>query len=84
MKCWSHYNKHGTSAERNYIHQGQINMVFANHMIEDAIYEFAVKEIAKGQKKDAALKKLSMHDKYSTQLVEDTQILCKGCKMAKQ
>eukprot|EP00804_Cyclotella_cryptica_P010824 CCRYP_008760-RA/>CCRYP_008760-RA protein AED:0.09 eAED:0.26 QI:0/0/0/1/0/0/2/0/511 len=40
-----------------------------------------VKEIALAQTTDATLKKLKKHDKYSTQLVEDTQLLCKDGRM---
>ena len=38
-------------------------------------------EIAQAQKDDAVLMKLSTCDKYSTQLIEDTQVLCKDGKM---
>ena len=56
-------------------------MVFANRSKEDAIYPLTGKEIAQAQKDNAVLKKLSKHDKYSPQLVEDTQLLCKDGKM---
>ena len=58
--------------------QEQMNLVFANHSKEDVIYPLTVQEIAQAQKLDASLKKLK--DKYLTQLVENTQILCKGGK----
>ena len=61
--------------------QKQINVVFANRSKEDVIYPLTVKEITQAQKDDAVLKKLSKTDKYSTQLVEDTQVLCKDGKM---
>eukprot|EP00804_Cyclotella_cryptica_P029109 CCRYP_005276-RA/>CCRYP_005276-RA protein AED:0.40 eAED:0.40 QI:0/0/0/1/0/0/2/0/67 len=64
MKCWCHYTKQS------------INLVFANRSDEDVIYHLTVKEIAQAHTTDAALKKLSKHDKYSTQLVENTQLLC--------
>ena len=47
---------------------------FANHSKEDVIYPLTVKEIAQTQKDDAVLKILHKHDKYSTQLVVDTQV----------
>ena len=56
------------------------NMVFANRSKEDVIYPLTLKEIAQAQKHDAVLKKLSKTDKYSTQLVENTQVLCKDGK----
>ena len=56
-------------------------MVFANRSKEDVIYPLIVKEIAQAQKDDPVLKKLSKIDKYSTQLVEDTQVLCKDGKV---
>jgi hypothetical protein len=51
-------------------------MVFANVSKEHAVYSYTVKEIAQAQNEDKVLKKLSKHDKYSTRLVEDTQVLC--------
>ena len=71
---------HATSEEDTYNHKQQINMVFANCSEEDVTYTLTVKEIAQAQKVDAVLKKLSKHDKYSNQLVEDTQLLCKDGK----
>jgi hypothetical protein len=56
-------------------------MVFANRSEEDVIYPLTVKEIAHAQEDDLVLKKLSKTDKYSTQLVEDTPVLCKDGKM---
>jgi hypothetical protein len=44
-----------------------MNMVFANRSDKDVINPFTIKEIAQGQKDDAALKKLRTHDKYSFQ-----------------
>ena len=58
-----------------------MNLGFANRSKEDVIYPFTVKEIAQAQKDDTVLKKLSKTDKYSTQLIEDTHVLCKDGKM---
>jgi hypothetical protein len=68
---------HAPIEESTINHQHQINTVFANHSEEDVIYPLTVKEIAQAQEDDFILKKLSKTDKYSTQLVEDTHILCK-------
>jgi hypothetical protein len=58
------------------------NMMFINHGKGDVIYPLTAKEIAQAQKDNAVLKKLNKTDKYSNQLVEDTQVLCKDAKMA--
>jgi hypothetical protein len=56
-------------------------MVFANCIEEDVFYPLIVKEIAQAQKVNAVLKKLSKTNKYSPQLVEDTQVLCNDGKI---
>ena len=56
-------------------------MAFAHHSKEDVIYPLTVKEIALAQERDLVLKKLTKMDKYSTHLVEDTEVLCKDGKM---
>eukprot|EP00804_Cyclotella_cryptica_P013230 CCRYP_007019-RA/>CCRYP_007019-RA protein AED:0.32 eAED:0.32 QI:0/-1/0/1/-1/1/1/0/118 len=76
-KCWCHYTEHASSADSTSDHQESINLVFANAATKDVIYPLTVKEIAQAQTTDATLQKLSRHDKYSTQLVEDTHLLCK-------
>eukprot|EP00804_Cyclotella_cryptica_P022685 CCRYP_012486-RB/>CCRYP_012486-RB protein AED:0.36 eAED:0.36 QI:30/-1/0/1/-1/0/1/0/89 len=80
-KCWCHYTEHASSANSTSTHQDSINLVFANRSDEDAIYPLTVKEIAQAQATDATLERLSRHDKYTTQLVEDTHLLCKDGKM---
>ena len=72
---------HAPTEESTITHQHQINMVFANRSKEDVIYPLTVMEIAQAQEDDLVLKKLSKTDKYSTQLVEDTQVWCKDDKM---
>jgi hypothetical protein len=72
---------HATSANNTYDHQEQLNMEFTNRIDEDVIYPLTVTEIIQAQKHDASLKKLYKHDKYSTQLVEDTEVLCKEGKI---
>ncbi len=61
--------------------QHQMNMVFANHSKEDVIYPLTVKDIALAQERDLVLKKLTKMEKYSTHMVEDTEVLCKDGKM---
>eukprot|EP00804_Cyclotella_cryptica_P000397 CCRYP_008717-RA/>CCRYP_008717-RA protein AED:0.29 eAED:0.29 QI:0/0/0/1/0/0/2/0/315 len=80
-KCWCHYTEHESSADSTSDHQESIHLVFANRSDEDVIYPLTVKEIAQAQTTDATLKKLSRHDKYSTQLVEDTHLLCNDGRM---
>jgi hypothetical protein len=82
MKCWCHYTMHAPTAESTYTHQHQMNMVFTKCSKEDVIYPLRVKEIAQAQKDDPVTKKLSKTDKYSTRLVEDTQVLSNDGKMA--
>ena len=79
-KCWCHYTMHAPTEESTN-HQHQINMVFVNRSEEDVIYPLTVKEIAQAQEDNLVWKKLSKTDKYSTQLVEDTQVWCKDGKM---
>ena len=71
---------HAPSEQSTIPHQHQMNMVFANRSKEDVIYHLTVKEIV-AQVDNFVLKKLSKTDKYSTQLVGDTQVLCKVGKM---
>ena len=72
---------HAPPEESSSNQQHQMNMVFANCCEEDVIYPLTVKEIALSQEDDLVLKKLRKTEKYSTQLVEDTPVLCKDGKM---
>ena len=74
MKCWCQYTMHAPTEESTHTHQHQMNMVFANPSKDDVIFPLTVKEIAQAQEDNFVLKKLSKTDKYSTQLVEDTQV----------
>ena len=76
-KCWCHYTTQEESVPNTSAHQDQMNL-FANRSEEDAIYTLTVREISQAQKLDASPEKLK--DKYSTQLVENTDILCKNGK----
>ena len=74
-KCRCHYTIHAPSRESAITHQNQMNMVFANRSKEDVIYPLTVKEIAPVLVDDFILKKLTKMEKYSIQLVENTQVL---------
>ena len=76
-KCWCNYTKHVDSVVNTSDHQEQINMVFANCSNKDVIYPLTVKEIAQAQINDKSLEKLQKHDKYTNQLIEDTEMLYK-------
>jgi hypothetical protein len=80
-KCWCHYTKQASPEESKTTQQHQLNMVFANRSKEDVIYPLTVKEIALAQVRDLVLKKLTKMEKYSTHLVEDTEVLCKDGKV---
>jgi hypothetical protein len=55
-----------------------MNSVFANSSKEDVIYPLSVKEIAEAQASDPNIHKLTKDPQYTRQLVENTQVLCKG------
>ena len=59
-----------------------MNLLFANQDDEDAIYPLTTREIAEAQKHDIELNTMTDKDGYSTQLVENTKVLCKNGKMA--
>ena len=80
-KCWCHYTMQAPPEESKTTQQHQLNMVFANRREEDVIYPLTEKEIALAQERDLVLKKLTKMEKYSTHLVEDTEVLCKDGKM---
>ena len=80
-KCWCHSTKQASPEESKTTQQHQLNMVFANRSKDDVIYPLTVKEIALAQERDLVLKKLTKMKKYSTHLVEDTEVLCNDGKM---
>ena len=79
-KCWCHYTMHAPPEESSTNQQHQMNLVFTNCSKEDVIYPLTVKEIALAQERDLVLKKLTKMEKYSTHLVENTEVLCKDGK----
>ena len=82
-KFWCHYTKQVDSINNTPNHQEQINMVFANHSNEDAVYPLTVMEIAQAQIDDKSLEKCQKYDKYTNQLIKGTQLLCKDGRMVK-
>ena len=80
-KCWCHYTMHAFSEESTMIHQHQMYMVFATCIKEDVFYTLTITGIILAQEVNLVLKNLSKTYKYSTQSVEDTQVLCKDVKM---
>jgi hypothetical protein len=61
-----------------------MNLVFANHSEEDMIYPLTVKETREAQEADPNIHKLTKDPQYTRQLVENTQLLCKGTAMVLQ
>jgi len=59
-----------------------MNLVFTNYSEEDVIYPLTVKEIAEAQQADSNIHKLTKCTKYTTQLVDHMQVLCKDTAMA--
>ncbi len=57
-----------------------MNRVFANQDDEDAIYPLITREIAEVQKHDIELNTKTDKNGYTTQLVENTKVLCKTAK----
>ena len=62
------------------IHES-MNLVFANQDDEDAIYPLTTRDIAEAQKHDIELNTMTDKYGYTTQLVENTIVLCKNGKM---
>jgi hypothetical protein len=73
--CWCSYR-------REHLHSPTPNKHgVCKSQQRDVIYALTVKEIAQAQEDNVVLKRLSKTDNYSTYLVENTQVLCKNCKM---
>ncbi len=80
-KRWCHYTMQAPPEVSTTNQQHHMNMLFANRSEEDVIYPLTVKEIALAQERDLVLKKLTKIEKYSTHLVEDTEVLHRDGKM---
>jgi hypothetical protein len=76
--CRVDSDTHTNSAKQ---HLESMNYVFANRSDDDDIYPITVREIAEEQKKDKTIQALKKEDKYTTQLVENTKVLCKDGKL---
>ena len=79
-QCWCYYASH-TSNQQPAIHPASLNLVFANLSEEDVMYPLTVKEIAESQEAGPYILKLTTDPQYTRQLVENTQVLCKGTTM---
>ena len=81
MKCWCQYTMHAPTEESTHTHQHQINMVFANRSEEDVIYPFTAKGNYTSPGGLFSPEVTKQNRQYSTQFVEDTQVLCKDGKI---
>ena len=57
-----------------------MNLVFANQDDEDAIYPLTIREITEAQKHGIDLNTMTDKHGHTTQLVENTKVLCKTAK----
>ncbi len=58
-----------------------MNLVFANHSEEEVIHPLTVNEIVEAQLSHPSIQKFTSDMRYTMQLVENTQVLCKGTAM---
>jgi hypothetical protein len=58
-----------------------MNLVFANQVDEDDIYPLTTRDITEAQKTDIELNTMTDKHGYTTQLVQNTKVLCKNGKM---
>ena len=58
-----------------------MNLVFANQDDEEAIYHLTTREIGEAQKHGIELNIMTDKYGYTTQLVENIQVLCKNGKL---
>ena len=82
VQCWCHY----TSSQEESISQStctkeSMNLVFANQEDEEAVYPLTTREIAEAQKHGIELNTMTVKYACTTQLVENTKVLCKDGKM---
>jgi hypothetical protein len=81
-QCWYHYtSSQEESTPPSAYTQESMNLVFANQDDEEAIYPLTTREIAETQKHDIELNTMVDKHGYTTQLVENTKVLCKDGKM---
>ena len=72
---------HAPTEESTHTHQHQMNMVFANRSKEDVIYPFTAKGNRTSPGGQFSPEVTKQNRQYSTQFVEDTQVLCKAGKI---
>ncbi len=58
-----------------------MNHMFANQSKENTIYLLTIREIAEAQKHDIDFSTMTDRYGYTTQLIENTKVLCKHGKM---
>jgi hypothetical protein len=81
-QCWCHFTSgQEESTSPSAYTQDSMNLVFANRDDEDAIYPLTTTEIAESQKHNIELNTMTYKYGYTTQLVENTKVLCKNGKM---
>jgi hypothetical protein len=81
-QCWCHYTSgQEESTSPSAYTQESMNLVFANQEVEDAIYPLTTREIAEAQNHDPTLNTMADKYGYTTQLVENINVLCKDGKM---
>ncbi len=80
-QCWCHYTSgQEESTSPSAFTQESMNRVFANQDDEEAIYPLTTREIAEAQKHDIELNTNTDKNGYTTQLVDNTKVLCKNGK----
>ena len=81
-QCWCHYTSgQEESTSPSAYMQESMNLVFAKQDDEDDVYPFTTREIAEAQRHDIELNTRTDKYGYTTQLVENTKVLCKDGKM---
>ena len=80
-KCWCFYTRHAekNTSSSNYI--DLMNFVFEKCSEETVIYPLTVRAVAGAQTKDKMLHKLTLLEKYKSQLIEGIQVLCQDGKL---
>lgn len=56
--------------------------MFANFCNDGVIFQITVEENAHAQENDTILKMLQKHNKYTNQLIKDTQLKCQDGRLA--
>jgi hypothetical protein len=73
---------HAPTEESTHTHQHQMNMVFTNHSEENVIYPFTAKGNCSSPGGRCSPEETKQTRQYSTQFVENTQVLYKDGKIA--